>query len=126
MGLSGNDLIFQDMLQWFSASMRNGKSTSVHFLDGLAGCGNSCEGGIREQFFKILHKVLLKLKTLDFETSSNPEIRILLENLCWNFKAEDHALLAKMKIFEFLSVGDGTDLCWVNYYQGRYTKHSAV
>lgn len=126
MGLHGNPRVFQDVLQWFSASLRNRKNTTVHFLDGLAGCGNSCESGIREQFFKILDKVLLKLKTLDFESGSCPELKLLLENLCWNFKAEDHALLGKLKLFEFLSVGDGSDLCWVNYYQGRYRYHSAI
>ena len=23
-------------------------------------------------------------------------------------------------------MGDGTDSCWVNYYQGRYKNHSAI
>jgi hypothetical protein len=68
----------------------------------------------------------MKLKTLDFESGSSPEIKLLLENLCWHFKAEDHSLLSKLKLFEFLSVGDGSNLCWVNYYQGRYKYHAAI
>jgi len=126
LGLQGNAQVFQDMLQWFSASLRNRKNLTVHFLDGLAGCGNSCEAGIRDQFFKVLEKVLLKMKTLDFESGSCPTLKLLLENLCWNYKAEDHAHLGKLKLFEFLSVGDGSDLCWINYYQGRYRRHTSI
>ena len=47
MSLWADSQIFFDMLQWFSASLRQRKNTSVHFLDGLSGCGNSCENGIR-------------------------------------------------------------------------------
>ena len=54
------------------------------------------------------------------------EIKLLLLNLCWNFKAEDHELLSKLKVFDFLAKGDGTDLCWVNFYQGRYKHHTGL
>ena len=45
---------------------------------------------------------------------------ILLINLCWNFKAEDHKQLSMLNPFEFLSKGTGTKYCWVKYLQGRY------
>ena len=51
------------MAQWFSASLRQKKNNSAHFLDGLSGCGNRCENNIRAQFFKILKKVVLVLKS---------------------------------------------------------------
>ena len=63
MGLQGNTSIFFDMAQWFSASLRQKKNNSAHFLDGLSGCGNRCESNIRAQFFKILKKVVLVLKS---------------------------------------------------------------
>ena len=42
--------------------------------------------------------------------------------LCWNYKAADFVELEKLNLFEFLSKGDGTDLCWVNYHMGNYRK----
>lgn len=126
MKLSGNEHIFQDMLQWFSSSLRGHKNTTVHFLDGLAGCGVSNEKSIRTQFFKIFEMILLKLKTISLNSDGNVELKLLLENLCWNFKAEDHELLGKLKVFDFLAMGDGSDLCWVNFYQGRYQRQAAI
>ena len=121
MGLTGNEQIFFDMLQWFSTSLRQHKQQAVHYLDGLAGCGNSCEVGIRTQFFKILEKLMLKMRL----NVTNNELKLLLENLCWIYKAEDHESLAKLGVFEFLSKGDGSDLSWVKYYQGRYLTHGS-
>jgi predicted DNA-binding antitoxin AbrB/MazE fold protein len=120
MGLSGNSQIFFDMIQWFSASLRQRKNTSVHFLDGLMSCGNSCEGGIRVQFFKILKKVDLKLRTCN----EIDELKLLLNVLCWNFKAADHEQLSKLNVFETLHKGDGSDLSWVKYNLGTYLNHS--
>ena len=105
-----------DMLQWLSSSLRNGANVSAHFSDELAGCGNNCESGIRSNFFKILQKVLNKLKI----TSSEKEILHLLNLLCWNFKPADFAELEKMQVLAFLSRGDGSDSCWVNYHMGYY------
>jgi len=89
-------------------------------LDGLAGCGISCEAGIRSQFFKILSKVTLMLKT----SIDRNELKLLLNVLCWNYRTEDHQDLVKLNIFNLLSKGDGTDLSWVNYYTGNYMKHN--
>lgn len=50
----------------------------------------------------------------------------LLENLCWNFKVSDFDQLSESKVFEFLSKGDGTDLCWVRYNLGKYEQHKSV
>ena len=61
--LGGDEKIFLDILDWFSASLRRQKNRTVHFLDGVEGCGTSCENGIRSQFFKILELIILKLKT---------------------------------------------------------------
>ena len=120
MGLSGNPQIFFDMIQWFSASLRQRKNTSVHFLDGLTSCGDSCESGIRIQFFKILKKVDLKLRTCN----DLDELKLLLNNLCWNFNAADHEQLCKLNIFETLHKGDGSDLSWIKYNLGTYLNHT--
>ena len=117
MGLQGEDQIFFDMMQWFSASLRQRKQMTAHYLDGLAGCSNSCEQGIRSQFFNIIEKIMIKLR---LSADTEEEIKLLLQCLCWNFKAEDHELLSKLNIFEFLSCGDKTELSWVKYYHGRY------
>lgn len=90
----------------------------MHFLDGLSCVGNSCEKGIRSQFFGILSKVVLRLKT----SIDHTEHKLLLNALCWNFKAEDHEELSKLGVFELLSKGDGSKLNWVRYYQGVYKK----
>ena len=122
MGLHGEEQVFFDMLQWFSSSLRQRKQLTAHFLDGLAGCGLSCETSIRAQFFKILHIVLLKLKlSADTET----EIKLLLQCLCWHFRAEDHELLSQLNVFDFLVRGHPSGLSWVKYYQGRYEEHAS-
>jgi len=51
MSFHGNEQIFFDMLQWFSGSLRENKSVSCHYLDGLACCGNKQETILRNQFF---------------------------------------------------------------------------
>ena len=102
MGLQGSSAIFFDMAQWFSASLRQRKSVSAHCLDGLSGCGASCESGIRSQFFKILKKIVLKMKV----SHDHQELRLMLNLLCWNYKAGDHFELDKLRVLEFLSQGD--------------------
>ena len=42
-----SDEVFFDMLQWFSGSLRMNKSRSVHYLEGLEGCGSETESGIQ-------------------------------------------------------------------------------
>ena len=107
------------MIQWFSASLRQRQQTSAHFLDGLSGCGNSCESGIRSQFFKIIKKIILKLKiSINYD-----EIKLLLNVLCWNYKTTDHEDLAKSGMFELLSKGNASDLNWVKYNMGNYRRH---
>ena len=119
MGLQGNNQLFFDMIQWFSASLRQRQQTSAHFLDGLSGCGNSCESGIRNQFFKIIKKIVLKLKV---STNQN-EIKLLLNVLCWNYKTVDHGDLAQSGVLQFLAQGNETKLNWVKYNFGNYMSH---
>ena len=114
MGLQGNTNIFFDMAQWFSASLRQKKNNSAHFLDGLSGCGNRCESNIRAQFFKILKKVVLMLKS----STDYSERIVLLNLLCWNYRTNDHEDLGRIGLFKSLSKGDDTDLNWIKYYQG--------
>ena len=51
------------------------------------------------------------------------ELKLLLNALCWNYKAQDHEMLSKVRIFETLQKGDGSDLSWVRYYSGNFTRH---
>lgn len=95
MGLASNPQIFFDMIQWFSASLRQRKNASVHYLDGLMSCGQSCERTIRIQFFQILRKVEMMLRV----SFDNEELKLLLNVLCWNFTCDDHEELANLKIF---------------------------
>ena len=48
----------------------------------------------------------------------------MLNLLCWNYKPVDFADLEKLELFNFLSKGDGTDLCWVDYHMGNYRHFS--
>ena len=107
------------MLQWFTASLRQRQQTSAHFLDGLSGCGNSCESGIRSQFFKVIKKIILKLKI----SIDQDEIKLLLNVLYWNYKTTDHEDLIRSGVFEMLSKGNGSDLNWVSYNMGNYRWH---
>lgn len=119
MSLNGSDQIFFDMLQWLQGSLRDRKNQAVHYLDGIAGCGNSAEASIRDQFFKVIDRVLQKIRI----SCSNEELVYLLNGLCWSFSTEDHARLAKLGMFDTLLKGDGSKLNKIRVSWGLFRCH---
>ena len=47
-----------DIINWFTASLRKGKNKVCHYLDDVKGGGSYLENKSRVYFFKIIKKVL--------------------------------------------------------------------
>lgn len=102
--LNGNPQIFYDVLQWLQSSLRDNKNKVAHFLDGLSGCGDRIEDGIRAQFFKIIEKIIFKIQ---LEKDKQKMVH-LVEGLAWNYNAQDFEFLIKLRVLDVLRKGDGS------------------
>ena len=44
-------LVFLDLLQWFTATLRANRDEVAHYTDNITGCGDSVVAAISKEFF---------------------------------------------------------------------------
>ena len=76
----------------------------AHYLDGLSGCGDRIEDGIRSHFLKLIEKIILRIQL----SKQKQNMVYLVEGLAWNYNPQDFDFLIKLNLLDVLRQGDGT------------------
>ena len=111
------------------------KSSSVHYLQGLEGCGTETENSIQTQFFKILARIKSELNKQNYDIDYTHKQRVLQTDrivhlinalCCWDFKLNDHERLAKLNLPQTLYQPNGDPLHPLASAWGREARYETI
>jgi alpha-tubulin suppressor-like RCC1 family protein len=90
--------LIQDLLSWFSSSLRKFDNKICHYLDNVIGCGKHFEERVKHSFQEFITLLITKL----IKSEKPNELKSFVDALVWKYSASDHKFLVDHSVFLIL------------------------